>query len=213
VGRRGDILLGIGGVPPDDAEAAYAWERRLHWVMIGVALLSLPAFFLEEFAGQRDLRPLARILDWLILVAFGTELVLMVSLVRQKLRYLLHNWLDVVIVAFSLASVFGTESEWVALARLSLAGALVARAAGGSRSLFRRGYLVTKSEGVEALDRIPLLRFQRRAGVSSSGSRRSTCGPARRRRIPPATAVARPDGYGRGARGSARRRRRRRRCA
>jgi voltage-gated potassium channel len=144
MGGRGDILLGIGGVPPGDTDAAHAWERRLHWVMIGVALLSLPAFYLEEFTGQRDLQPVARVLEWLILAAFGAELMFMLSLVRQKLLYLLHNWLDVVIVACSLASVFGAESEWVALARLSrlaLAGALVARAAGGSRSLFRRGGL------------------------------------------------------------------------
>jgi voltage-gated potassium channel len=112
--------------------------------MIGVALLSLPAFYLEESAASVGLRRLARALEWTILAAFGAELLFMLSLVRQKLRYVLHNWLDVVIVACSVASVFGAESEWVALARLSrmaLAGALVARAAGGSRSLFRRGGL------------------------------------------------------------------------
>lgn len=144
MGERGDILLGIGGVPPGESETAYAWQRRLHWVMIGAALLTLPAFYFEELAGDPGLRPVARVLEWLILAAFGAELVFMLSRVRQKRRYLLRNWLDVLIVAFSVASAFGAQSQWVALARLSrvaLAGALLARAAGGSRRLFRRGGL------------------------------------------------------------------------
>lgn len=31
---------GLGGVPPHDRPAAYAWERRLHWPMVLAALLA-----------------------------------------------------------------------------------------------------------------------------------------------------------------------------
>lgn len=136
-GRR-EILLGMGGVPPGDTEAAYRWQRRLHWPMIGVALLSLPAVYLAEFPDGRAAAGVARALEWIILLA------VMCWAVRQKGLFLLRNWLDVVIVAFSLASVLGAEAEWVALARLSrlaLAGVVLARVAGGSRGLFRRGGL------------------------------------------------------------------------
>ena len=36
-------VLGMGGVPPHDNPRAYLWERRLHWVMVFVALLALPS--------------------------------------------------------------------------------------------------------------------------------------------------------------------------
>jgi voltage-gated potassium channel len=141
---RGEILLGIGGVPPGDTEAAYRWQGVLHWPMIGIALLSLPAVYLAEFPEGHTSGHVARALEWTILVAFAGELAVMLWFVRQKGRFLLRNWLDVVIVVFSLASVLGAESEWVALARLSrlaLEGVVVARVAGGSRGLFRRGGL------------------------------------------------------------------------
>ncbi len=141
---RGETLLGMGGVPPGDTEAAYRWQRRLHWPMIGVALLSLPALYLEEFPDGRAAAAVARALEWTILLAFAAELGVMCWTVRQKGLFLLRNWLDVVILAFSLANVLGADSEWVALARLSrlaLAGAVLTRVAGGSRGLFRRGGL------------------------------------------------------------------------
>lgn len=141
---RRELMLGVGGVPPGDSEAAYRWERRLHGVMIGAALLSIPALYVDVFADSPEARLVARALEWVVLGAFAAELALMLSLVRQKGRYLQRNWLDVAIVCFSLASVMGAGSQWVALVRLSrlaLAGALIARAAGASRGLFRRGGL------------------------------------------------------------------------
>jgi len=117
--QRGRQWLGIGGVPPGEQDVAYRWERRLHWVMIGIALLSIPAFYLEEFAeGRRSFRLLGSFIEIVILAAFTTELVWMLRLTRQKWRYLARNWLDVLVVLFSLASVAGIETEWVAMVRL-----------------------------------------------------------------------------------------------
>ena len=53
---RGLSWIGIGGVPPDDNPQAYVWEHRLHWVMICVALLSIPGFYFEELASTRPAR-------------------------------------------------------------------------------------------------------------------------------------------------------------
>jgi len=144
VNSRGDIWLGMGGVPPDDNEVAYRWEQRLHWLMIGVALLSVPSFYLEELSEGRRLHILGTVIEWFILGAFAAELAWMLALTRQKLRYLTRNWLDVVIIVFSLASVFGFETEWVALVRLTrlaLVGLLLARAFGSTRKLVRPGSL------------------------------------------------------------------------
>ncbi|MEO8038544.1 MAG: potassium channel family protein [Betaproteobacteria bacterium] len=141
---RGDVWLGMGGVPPDDHPAAYVWERRLHWVMIGVALLSIPSFYLDELSEGGRLRALGSVIELFILGAFSLELAWMLALTSQKGRYLLRNWVDVVIVVFSLASVVGLETEWVALVRLTrlaLVGLLLARAFGSTRKLLRPGSL------------------------------------------------------------------------
>jgi voltage-gated potassium channel len=134
----GRTLIGVGGVPPHDSPRAYHWERRLHWFMVGVALLSVPAFYLEEVATADRLHFAGTLIEWIIVTAFSAELLWMLHVTQQKGKYLLRNWLDVVIVAFALASVFGASTEWVALARLTrlaLAALLLARVAGSLRNL------------------------------------------------------------------------------
>lgn len=134
----------MGGVPPEDNPAAYLWERRLHWVMICVALLSVPAFYLEELSEGHRLRILGAVIEWFILGAFAAEFAWMLSLTRQKRRYVARNWLDAMIIVFLLASVVGFETEWVALVRLTrlaLVGLLLARAVASIRKLLRPGSL------------------------------------------------------------------------
>jgi voltage-gated potassium channel len=136
--------LGIAGVPAQDNARAHAWERRLHWVMIGIALGSVVAVYLTEIAREPNLRSLGRSLEWLIFLAFSAELLWMLYLSSRKLPYLLANWLDVLIVFFAGLALAGTESEWVALARLlrlAAVGMLLARAAGSIRSVFTPGGL------------------------------------------------------------------------
>ncbi len=65
-------LAGVAGVPPHDEARAYSWERRLHHVMIAVALAALPAVLIDEFAVDPVLRWIGRALDLSILFAFVT---------------------------------------------------------------------------------------------------------------------------------------------
>lgn len=135
---EGRTLIGVGGVPPHDSPRAYAWERRLHWLMVGVALLSVPAFYLEEIATGEPMRLAGMVIEWAIVGAFAAELLWMLHVTQQKAKYLLRNWLDVLIIVFALASILGSATAWVALARLSrlaLAALLLARVAGSLRNL------------------------------------------------------------------------------
>jgi voltage-gated potassium channel len=137
--RWGHSLAGIGGVAPHDNPQAYRWERRLHWVMIVVALAALPSVLIDEFAVDPALRGLGRALDLLIFAAFATELAWMLRTVTHKRRYLLRNWLDVLIIVAAAVSVTGYDTEWVALARLArlaLVGLMLARFLGSLRTLF-----------------------------------------------------------------------------
>lgn len=136
--------IGVRGVPPDDDPRAYVWERRLHWVMIGIALLSIPGFYLEELASTRPARILGEAIEIFILLAFTFELAWMLRITRHRAQYLSRNWLDVVVIAFTLASVVGFETQWVTLIRLTrvaIVGLLLMRAVAASRQVFRRGGL------------------------------------------------------------------------
>jgi voltage-gated potassium channel len=131
--------VGLGGVPPHDRPQAYLWERRLHWVMIGVALLSIPAFLFETAVPAGPLRQIGLSLDAFILAAFTAELVWMLHVTRQRSEYLLRNWLDLLIIVAAAASLTGWEGEWIPLARLMRVAVVLlflVRIMGSLRNLF-----------------------------------------------------------------------------
>ena len=134
------LALGLGGVPPYDSHRAYQWEKRLHWPMLVVTLLALPAFYLGELAAEPDLQSFGRILDRAVLLAFSAELLLMLSVTTQRTRYLLRNWLSLAIIAATASSLLiahlpGELSALLRLLRFALAGLLIARLARQMRSI------------------------------------------------------------------------------
>jgi len=139
---RARILLGVGGVPPHDNPNAYRWEHRLRWIMAGVALLSVPGFYLDGLVTEPSLRIYGLAIEALIVLAFSFEIAWMLSVVDQRARYLRYNWLDLMIVACAAVSLIGIESELVALGRLlrlTLVGLLLLRAAATVRGMFLPG--------------------------------------------------------------------------
>jgi len=131
--------FGMGGVPPRDSHRAYLWEHRLHWVMIGVALLSIPAFLFETTASDDIFRKLGMSLDFFILLAFSAELVWMLWVTHQRLHYLARNWLSVLIVIGAAVSIAGWHEEWITLARLlrvTIVVLILVRILGSLRNLF-----------------------------------------------------------------------------
>lgn len=111
-------LFGMGGVPPHDNPRAYVWERRLHWVMVLVALLALPAFYLEALQSDEPLQHIGWELDLVILAAFSLETAWMLRLCHNRLTYLKYNWLNLLIIGASGLGLIGLPSEWLPLVRL-----------------------------------------------------------------------------------------------
>lgn len=101
------VLIGVGGVPPHDYHRAYVWEHRLRWIMAAIAMLSVPAFYLEEVATAVPLKDAGQVLEMLIVLAFSAELLWMAHLTEHRRQYLVRNWLDVLIIVCSLAMVIG----------------------------------------------------------------------------------------------------------
>ena len=131
--------IGMGGVPSHDNPRAYLWERRLHWLMIGIALLSIPAFLFETATSFIALRQLGLTLDAFILAAFSLELLWMLWVTNQRSLYLLRNWLDLLIIVAAAASLTGWEGEWIPLARLlrvTMVLLFLVRIMGSLRNLF-----------------------------------------------------------------------------
>ena len=130
--------MGMGGVPPHDNEITYIWERRLHWVMVAVALLVVPALYLQTPAKQGLLYQLVVGLDIFILLAFSLEFVWMLYLTRQRLTYIGYNWLNLLIIFGAAVNLIDVESDWLPLVRLlriAYVSLVLARALGAIRNL------------------------------------------------------------------------------
>lgn len=137
-GMRLRRALGIGGVPPHENPEAYLWERRLHWLMMGVALLALPSYYLETTYATGPWHWAGRGLDAFIFLAFSAEFLWMLGLVRQKRLYVLHNWLDLTIIVAAFLSIFEVSLDWmplVRLFRLAYVGLIFARAVTAMREV------------------------------------------------------------------------------
>jgi voltage-gated potassium channel len=134
--------IGLAGVDPGDNERALYWQKRLHAVMIGIAMLALPAYVLDSAGTSPLLRHIATMLDAVIFAAFLAEAVWMASLSSHPARYLADNWLNLVVMVGSLASLLGAATEWVALVRVlrvAIAGLVLVRTVTGFTTLFTRG--------------------------------------------------------------------------
>lgn len=130
--------FGMAGVPDNDEPTAYIWERRLHWVMVMVALLSIPAFLLESTDAHPILHGIGRKIDWFIFLSFSLEFFWMLRVTRQWTTYLLGNWLDLLIIFGAAGVILGWEGEWTALARLlrvAIVALVMARLFGSLRKI------------------------------------------------------------------------------
>jgi voltage-gated potassium channel len=135
------VWLGLGGVSSDDNEVAHRWQQRLHWLMVAVALMSVPAYLL----ATADIDPLwhrvASFLDFVILGAFVAELVWMMRVSSFPFRFLFENWLNVVIILGAGAAALGAATEWIAIVRAmraAVAVLVIVRTAAEFRFLFTR---------------------------------------------------------------------------
>jgi len=133
------LWIGLAGVADDDNARARQWQSRLHWVMVAVALLALPAYLLDTADLHPRMAQVGHVIDAVIAIAFIAELAFMTSISSHPWRYVTENWLNVIVVASSIASVLGATIEWIAVTRVlrvATAGLILVRAVTGFRYLF-----------------------------------------------------------------------------
>ncbi len=133
--------IGLAGVAPDDNKTAQRWQNRLHWTMVVVALLSVPAYMLSTAELDPLWHRIASFLDFVILAAFCVEMLWMMRVSSFPIRYFFENWLNVLIIVGAGAAAFGAATEWVAIVRVmraAVAVLVVVRTATEFRVLFTR---------------------------------------------------------------------------
>lgn len=92
-------LLGIAGVAVDETPEARKWAGKLEWPMLAVTFWIPCQWYLEETNSIPLL--LGRTADWLVWLVFVLETVLLIRMVRNKRRYLLNNWMNLLIIVGS----------------------------------------------------------------------------------------------------------------
>lgn len=99
--------IGLGGISPDENSEAKLWASRLEIPMMILAVwIILDWYFMAR--GMSNAIFMA-ITDWFIWTAFTAELLTMLLLVNNKLRYLRHNWMNLFIIAAGLPILWGAN--------------------------------------------------------------------------------------------------------
>ncbi len=146
------VWIGLGGVTADDNPRMHLWQKRLHWFMVVIALLGIPAYLLDSAQQSPMSHRIAGVLDVFILAAFSAELVWMTAISSFPVRYLSENWLNIVIIAGAAAAVLGADTGWVAVVRsmrAAIAVLVLVRTATEFHVLFtRRGAPLLLGAGV-----------------------------------------------------------------
>jgi len=118
--RRGhlQILIGLRGVMRSENEAARFWAHTFDVPMILLAVWII----MEWYAAAQGVFPpvLSVITDWLVWGFFLLETALLTWLVDNKQRYLVTNWLNLLIIVFGLPLLWNGTTEIAALRTLRL---------------------------------------------------------------------------------------------
>jgi hypothetical protein len=92
------------GESTTETQAALRAERVAGWLrvpLIVAALLAIPTIIVQESELGGIWEILATVLDWCFWAMFAANLLIMLSIVPDRRRWLINNRLDVLIVVFT----------------------------------------------------------------------------------------------------------------
>ena len=136
-------LIGLRGVAADERPAARTWASRFELPMILLAMGIVVEWYLVARGVYPDL--LIRFTDWLIWLFFLLETTLLTLLVRDRRRYLLGNWMNLLIIVLGTPLLWGGGSyaAMLRLLRVALLVPLLANTSITVRRVLSRNHLGT----------------------------------------------------------------------
>ena len=138
-----NLLIGLSGVSATETPAARRWAGRFELPMILLAMW----IFIEWYLRARGVYPATfdRITDWGIWLFFVVEMVVLVSLVKDKSRYLRSNWMNLLIIGTGVPLLWGGGNHAAALRtlRLLLMFPLLLKSSKTIRKILTRNHLGT----------------------------------------------------------------------
>lgn len=93
--KRFHDWIGLSGVDADENPTALLWAKRLELPLVLVALLILISWYWESSVHRLIFGDLV---NWIIWLFFVAETSLLTALVNDKRRYLMNNWLNLVVI-------------------------------------------------------------------------------------------------------------------
>jgi voltage-gated potassium channel len=107
--------LGLNGIDShDDPRVVRAW-RWLHWILVALSMLAIPAFYVELTAGAPALIATARMLYVCIFAGFTASFAWLLTLSRKPKQVVLRNRFDILIVLGAAASAGWGATPWSSL--------------------------------------------------------------------------------------------------
>ena len=136
-------IIGLAGVDSSENKRAQEAAKILEWPMMGIALWIL----IEWYLGAKGLSSyaLSVFTNWLVLLAFLFEMVLLSSLVDNKRLYLRTNWMNLIIIIFGIPIILEGGEMAAALRgmRVLIALQVFVNASSTFRVLLARNHLGT----------------------------------------------------------------------
>ena len=111
-----NFLIGLPGVAENERPAARLWASRFELPMILLALWIMIEWYLKA-KGVYDVA-LDRVTDWAIWLLFVLETVVLTRLVKDKSRYLVSNWMNLLIIFMGMPLLWGGGAYAAALRTL-----------------------------------------------------------------------------------------------
>ncbi len=137
--KRPFALIGLAGVAEAENERARRWQRRLHWPMLGVAMVALAVAYLSLIAHDPFALRYEHAISLVLAAIFAAEVVGFAMVVDSPRRYLRENWLlALVAIGMALGVFLHDDQNWIAVARflrLGITLAVALQIAGGLKGL------------------------------------------------------------------------------
>ena len=132
-------LVGFGGVDSNENEKALKWGRRFEGPMVLAAIWILIDWYLQSKGISNSYTAFTS--DWLIWLLFLSELLVMLTLVDDRIKYLKHNWMSPLIVLGGLPVLWGVDTFYAGVLRtlrLALTIGIFLRVSKDTRDLLSR---------------------------------------------------------------------------